>query len=56
MIRRLLCLLGFHKWKRQNEILEFETYAWWKEEYGKTIYCIWDRNKFICKHCGKVKK
>lgn len=56
MIRRLLCLLGFHEWERQNEILEFEGYAWWKEEYGKTFYVILDCNKFICKHCGKVKR
>lgn len=56
MIRKILCWLGFHEWERQIDILEFETYAWWKEEYGKTFYVIWDRNEFICKHCGKIKR
>lgn len=55
MIRKLLCWLGFHEWERQNHIQEFETHPWW-EEYGKIVYCIWNCNKFICKHCGKVKR
>ena len=57
MIRKILCWLGFHEWERQNNILELPAAdAWWKAEYGKIVYFIWDSNKFICKHCGKVKK
>lgn len=56
MIRKLLCWLGWHKWRKRCDLFKY-----WKD-------CNWFRNdrngcnSFChhltreCKHCGKVKK
>lgn len=56
MIRKLLCWLGFHEWKRQEYTCTLSEMCTWREESGKIVCCNCEYNKFICKHCGKVKK
>lgn len=54
MIRRLLCLLGFHKWEERIGYCTCKGCAWY-EDSGLIVCKSCDYCKF-CYYCSKPKK
>lgn len=55
MIRKLLCFLGFHKWKRLEYTCNHIKMCPWYWDSGLIVCKECKDNIFVCKHCGKIK-
>lgn len=61
MIRRLLCLLGLHKWRAKTTIYCYAPDDYYlSKECRKTTQCTqcnyFSRKGYICEFCGKRKR
>lgn len=55
MLKKLLCLLGFHKWERIPYTCTEKERCEWFNDSGPIVCSICQFNKRKCKRCGRIK-
>jgi hypothetical protein len=56
MIRKLLCIFGWHEWKMEGKLKPVTEESKLLNPYLRNLLCGTFDITYTCKHCGKVRK